>query len=107
MNKGWIGVDLDGTLAHYLPEEWQGIEHIGHPIPAMISRVHTWLLAGMDVRIVTARAAEGEKVIQIIQDWLEIQGLPRLPVTDKKDWQMIELWDDRVVRVETNTGRIL
>ena len=25
--KGWIGVDLDGTLAQY--DHWRGIEHIG------------------------------------------------------------------------------
>jgi hypothetical protein len=27
---GWIGVDLDGTLAHY--DGWKGIDHIGEPI---------------------------------------------------------------------------
>ena len=27
--KGWIGVDLDGTLAHY--DKWRGVEHVGDP----------------------------------------------------------------------------
>lgn len=36
-HKGWIGVDLDGTLAHY--EGWKGVEHIGEPIPAMVERI--------------------------------------------------------------------
>ena len=31
--SGWIGVDLDGTLAFY--DMWRGMEHIGKPIPAM------------------------------------------------------------------------
>src|SRR5262245_48902352 len=28
---GWIGVDLDGTLAEY--HGWKGIEHIDRPVP--------------------------------------------------------------------------
>ena len=39
--SGWIGVDLDGTLAHY--DGWKGIEHVGPPIPAMLARVKYWL----------------------------------------------------------------
>ena len=39
--NGWIGVDLDGTLAHY--EGWQGETHIGAPISAMVERVKRWL----------------------------------------------------------------
>jgi hypothetical protein len=34
--NGWIGVDLDGTLAFY--DEWIGPEHIGAPIPGMVDR---------------------------------------------------------------------
>ena len=29
--SGWIGVDLDGTLARY--DGWRGIDHIGEPMP--------------------------------------------------------------------------
>ena len=39
--KGWIGVDLDGTLAHY--DKWRGVEHIGKPVPVMLERVKKWL----------------------------------------------------------------
>lgn len=35
--SGWIGVDLDGTLAFY--DSWRGIDHIGAPIPLMLQRV--------------------------------------------------------------------
>jgi hypothetical protein len=37
MNYGWIGIDLDGTLA--FRGEWQGHNHIGEPIPLMLKRV--------------------------------------------------------------------
>ena len=43
-NNGWIGVDLDGTLAYY--DGWQGIDHIGEPILPMLNRVTKWLEQG-------------------------------------------------------------
>lgn len=48
---GWIGVDLDGTLAEYTG--WHGPGHIGPPIPKMLDRVKNWLAEGVDVRIFT------------------------------------------------------
>jgi hypothetical protein len=50
---GWIGVDMDGTLAYY--DKWTGWNEFGSPIPAMASRVIRWLHEGRDVRILTAR----------------------------------------------------
>jgi hypothetical protein len=50
---GWIGVDLDGTLAEW--KEPYDVLQIGPPIPAMIERVKDWLAEGQDVRIFTAR----------------------------------------------------
>lgn len=107
MGSGWIGVDLDGTLAHY--DGWKGIEHIGKPVPLMMHRVHQWLNAGTTVKIFTARASyepEREQVVKIIQDWCERHGLPRLDVTCVKDFACIEIWDDRAKQVEINTGRV-
>lgn len=104
-SKGWIACDLDGTLAFY--DEWRGISHIGHPIPAMLARVKEWVAAGKQVKIFTARVAEESQrdvIIQIIHDWLEANSLPRLEVTNVKDFAMVELWDDRAVQVEMNTG---
>jgi hypothetical protein len=104
--RRWIGVDLDGTLAEY--HHWMGIEHIGEPVPAMLERVKGWLAEGVEVRIFTARVcrpAHRGAAIRRIGDWCEMHGLPRLPVTNVKDYGMIELWDDRAVRVETNIGR--
>lgn len=100
--KGWIGVDLDGTLAHY--DGWYGPAHIGEPIPAMMKRVQGWIDEGREVRIFTARASVPEYVPFVTQ-WLEKQGLPALKVTNVKDFAMISLWDDRCVQVETNSGK--
>jgi hypothetical protein len=100
-SKGWIGVDLDGTLAHY--DGWYGPAHIGEPIESMIKRVEGWLSEGIEVRVFTARASVPE-YIPFVESWLKEQGLPPLKVTNVKDFQMITLWDDRCVSVETNTG---
>ena len=102
-SPGWIGVDLDGTLAYY--EGFQGYEHIGEPIPAMIERVLTWLDAGKDVRIFTARADGGPLAIDAINEWC-LRYIGRfLPVTNQKDMHMRELWDDRCIQILPNTGQ--
>jgi len=102
--SAWIGVDLDGTLAFY--DTWRGTEHIGAPIPAMVERVKLWLHMGKTVKIVTARVADGDpKAIAAIQVWCRNHLGQVLPVTNAKDFGMIELWDDRAVQVEQNTGR--
>ena len=102
--KLWIGFDLDGTLAHY--DSWQGIGHIGEPIPTMINVLRAFLTAGHRCKIFTARAVNGEEQIKHIQDWLEAQGLPRLEVTATKDYYMECFFDDRCFQVETNTGKM-
>jgi hypothetical protein len=75
----------------------------------MMLRVKKWIAAGKEVKIFTARAAAPEptksEVIGHIQDWLAQHGLPRLEVTNVKDFGMIELWDDRAIQVIPNTGR--
>lgn len=105
MSGPWIGVDLDGTLAVY--EGWKGETSIGEPVPAMVKRVRTWLAEGIEVRIVTARAAASRGEITFIERWCILHIGRILPVTDRKDFNMMALWDDRAVAVEKNTGRIL
>jgi hypothetical protein len=107
-SKGWIGVDLDGTLAHYTG--WKGAEHIGDPVPLMVQRVKNWIAAGHEVKIFTARISvedvtERTKIHMSIMRWSEIHIGQPLSVTNVKDFAMIELWDDRAVQVEANTGR--
>ena len=109
--KGWIGVDLDATLAEY--DTWRGIEHIGNPVPAMLNRVKLWLSEGKDVRIFTARVdairgfEEVARATRYIEMWCLLHLDQILPVTNVKDFAMIELWDDRAVRVQKNTGKII
>jgi hypothetical protein len=112
----WIGVDLDGTLAQY--DHWRGEDHIGAPIPAMVERVKAWRAEGREVRIFTARVYEpwviengfhtapitkGE-AIGFIEAWCAEHLGEVLPIVYMKDSGMIELWDDRCVQVEPNTG---
>jgi hypothetical protein len=100
--SGWIAVDLDGTLAEYYG--WAGAEQIGEPIWGMVSRVKNWIADGKDVRIFTARACIPEQ-IPYIEIWCEKHLGKILPVTNVKDFSMIELWDDRAVQIITNTGQ--
>ena len=64
-SRQWIGVDLDGTLAH--AEPWQGFEHIGKPVPNMMKRVKIWIELGYRVKILTARAQDPDLAIPPIR----------------------------------------
>ena len=97
----WIGVDLDGTLAHY--DGWVHPTVIGAPIIPMVGRVREWLAAGKDVRIFTARVCDPTS-LPAIREWCILHLGQALPVTNVKDLGMIELWDDRCYRVVTNRG---
>lgn len=102
--QGWIGVDLDGTLAHY--EKWDG--QIGVPIVPMLDRVKAWIAAGIEVRIFTARVSgEPDAAVEQrerIAAWCIEHLGSELPITCRKDYAMVELWDDRAVQIVPNTG---
>lgn len=103
--KGWIGVDLDGTLAHY--DEWRGVDHVGEPLMPMVEQVKIWLDEGYEVRVFTARCAGPEDCKPAIEAWC-LKHIGRvLPITNVKDFGLVALFDDRAMRVEFNTGRIL
>lgn len=99
--SGWIGVDLDGTLATSGPTT--DPLGIGDPVPFMMARVKYWLRTGRNVKIFTARASDPLEVRRI-HSWCARHQLPALPVTNQKDSSMLALWDDRAVGVKTNTG---
>jgi hypothetical protein len=101
MSKGWIGVDLDGTLAYY--DKWRGADHIGEPIKPLLKRVKEVIAAGSTVKIFTARASEKENIPHI-KAWCKKHGLGDLEVTNVKDFAMTELWDDRAKQVIKNKG---
>ena len=102
---------MDGTLAHY--DKWRGVDHVGAPIKPMVDRVKAWLANGVDVKIFTARMhghgmpdLSGGTIdaLSPIEKWCETHIGRKLPVTNVKDFAMIELWDDRAIQVRTNTG---
>lgn len=105
--SGWIGVDLDGTLAEY--HGWAGLS-IGAPVPAMVAKVRAAMAAGIEVRVFTARvsSAKGEeergRQRAGIEAWCLAHVGAILAVTSEKDHQMIECWDDRAREVVPNTG---
>ena len=104
--SGWIGVDLDRTIAKH----WEGDYHptkIGEPVPLMVERVRQWLAQGIEVRIFTARMSDPEwqaDVLRAIGDWTEEVVGTRLKATCRKDYAMIEFWDDRARQVIPDTG---
>lgn len=109
--SGWIGVDLDGTLAKY--DGWKSPTHIGEPIKPMLDRVKAWLAEGVEVRIFTARVHGHLKTelagglvdtITPIENWCKTHIGQVLEVTNVKDFAMYELWDDRAVQIIPNTG---
>lgn len=111
-NSPWIGVDLDGTVAKY--DKWRGPCHIGEPILPMVKRIQTWLNDGRRVKIFTARVTESlnsdgsvndiEQVKFHIEEWCKTHIGQTLEITNVKDFGMVELWDDRAVRVLVNQG---
>ena len=109
---GWIGFDLDGTLAHH--EGYKGRLHIGAPIRPMLWLVQALLKEGAKIKIVTARVAPPEfcdgihndEVRATIEDWCEKHIGQELEITCMKDKDMYCLVDDRVIQVEKNTGRM-
>lgn len=109
--RGWIGVDLDRTLAYY--DQWKGADHVGEPIKLMADRVRNWLAEGQAVKIVTARvSSDGSPVRELeclqahgaISDWCVKHFGQLIPVTCEKDFSMLELWDDRAIQLIPNTG---
>jgi hypothetical protein len=101
--KGWIGIDLDGTLARSDNRSDRGI---GNPVPKMMTRLNHLIQEGYRIKIFTARASDPAEII-LIKKWLTENGLPELEITNVKDYGMMLLYDDRAIQVITNTGEIV
>jgi hypothetical protein len=101
--KGWIGIDLDGTLAKidHSPDN-----RIGEPVPKMMTRLSQLIQEGYRIKIFTARASEPSEII-LVKKWLTENGLPELEITNVKDYGMLLLYDDRAIQVIPNTGEIV
>lgn len=116
-SDGWVGVDLDSTLATYISGQFP---EIGEPVPAILAIVKRLLEEGRDVRIMTARVGNlfkhdvsreeyDDAIDQMVRvrNWCMEHLGQYLPVTAVKDYDMDFLLDDRAITVEKNTGRIL
>lgn len=100
---GWIGVDLDGTLAEY--HGFVSDTHIGPPVPLMVLRVKVLIAMGYDVRIFTARACEArQEALDAIDAWVMQHIGAKLQVTCIKDHGMLCFYDDRAIQIIQNTG---
>lgn len=106
MGRGWIAVDLDNTLATY--DKFHGLGHIGPPVPLMVERIKAILNAGdYDVKLFSARVSdpEWESVgLPAWQQWSQKYLGTVLEATNSKDFDTLEIWDDKAVQVEKNTG---
>lgn len=114
-----IDVDFDGTLHdRSVPVDSDGL---GPPVPEMLERIRMWLGNGMTVHCFTARVSKApvrgetkakriqyvQKQRRILDGWFKKHLGRTIPLTCEKDAHTYELWDDRGVCVERNTGQIL
>lgn len=110
---GWIGFDLDRTLATYTLEQ----EHqIGEPIWPIVNLAKKLIKEGKDVRIFTARANivsyKGNTVLldihlQLIREWSIKHIGQELPITCAKDFNTEKIYDDIAVHVVPNKGKLI
>lgn len=105
MDKQIIACDLDGTLAHY--DGWKGVRHIGCIVPSIKQAILNAQAQGHEVWIFTARVsdpAEASEAANVIDKWLEENGLDQLTITATKHKFFTQFWDDRALQVIKNTG---
>jgi hypothetical protein len=105
--EGWIGVDLDRTLAH---RDSDGGPEIGPPIQPIVDLVKNWLSNGQKVKIFSARFSttltpedRADQRTRVEAWCLEHIGQV-LPCTAEKDYYCRGIWDDLAVSVYPNTG---
>lgn len=109
MSNGWIGYDLDGTLADESTAEFP---EIGQPVERIVRRLKRDLNNGYEVRVFTARVSHADAKVRSlhqrrIEEWCTKHLGLVLPVTCIKDFNMIRLYDDRAFHVVPNTGVVL
>ena len=98
--SGWVGVDFDGTLCAM----------DGKPVPKMVERIKRFLAQGVEVRIVTARVnsrmtfEHRNNHTTYIKLWCAQHLSQALEVQAEKDYDMVILYDDRAIAVQTDTG---
>ncbi len=98
--------DLDGTLA-YTDGKHDDFTKIGEPIPVMIHIIKEYIASGKLVKIFTARYArrfDNPEIIPAIEEWCTKHIGYKLEICNEKLPGVKELWDDRAISVQRNTG---
>lgn len=72
----------------------------------MIEFVKDLVPQNKKIKIFTARATNKD-AIPYIKTWLKENDLPEFEITNKKDFGMITLYDDRCIQVITNSGNFI
>ncbi len=109
----WYGFDLDGTIADNSAHTF-GMGKIGRPVKPMCDLMKRLHEEGRRVKIFTARLsdvgsdpARQEAVKEHIWKWCDDALGFRPEITDRKDYKMECLYDDRAKQVVRNTGECL
>lgn len=100
--KRWVGVDFDKTLSTDESGGNWDISKTGKPNKHVVDSIKYVIKKGLAVRVFTARAFNAlsgentlEEAIGPIERWCQEHLGQVLPVTCIKDYNMIQLWDDR------------
>lgn len=106
----WYGFDIDGTIADNSAHTF-GMGRIGKPIKPMCDLMKRLHAEGKRVKIFTARlsdvgsdAASQDAVKEHIWKWCDEHLGFRPEITDRKDYKMECLYDDRVKQLVRNKG---
>jgi hypothetical protein len=100
---GYIAFDFSGTLAKHKDQTTDKFQP-GEPVQNMVDVAKAFLQKGYRVKILTTHAKQPEN-IKTIQDWcVKNLGQKVEEVTNIKKRGMIQLWDDRAIRVDRDKG---
>ena len=113
MNGKWYGFDVDGTIADNSAHTF-GMGKIGKPIKPMCDLMKKLHAEGRRVKIFTARLSDvgsdrssQQAVKEHIWKWCDENLGFRPEITDRKDYKMECLYDDRAKQVVRNTGECI
>lgn len=113
MHEKWYGFDIDGTIADNSAHTF-GMGKIGKPVKPMCDLMKKLHAEGRRVKIFTARLSDvgsdpssQQAVKEHIWKWCDENLGFRPEITDRKDYKMECLYDDRAKQVVRNTGECL
>ena len=113
MHDKWYGFDIDGTIADNSAHTF-GMGKIGKPVKPMCDLMKKLHAEGRCVKIFTARLSDvgsdpssQTAVKEHIWNWCDENLGFRPEITDRKDYRMECLYDDRAKQVVRNTGECL